>query len=35
MPPLIGENIPFYKGASKYITKNQGRFYEKRITKQH
>ncbi len=35
VPPLIGENIPLYKGASKYITKFQGRFYEKGRTKQH
>ncbi len=35
VPPLTGENIPLYKGASKYITKFQGGFYEKGRTKQH
>jgi hypothetical protein len=35
VPPLTRENIPLYKGASKYITKFQGGFYEKGRTKQH
>jgi len=35
VPPLTGENILVYKGASKYITKCQGGFYEKGRTKQY